>query len=150
MHSQPRLVRPRVINYTATYANCFRGKQLNDERGGENLETKSKLDSKSTRETKPVWILYVVAHMCDVSSCFNKTGVEDPRGTLHGLREPASARWLVSTAAVIRSHQMIESLHTRTRHGTGGRRPARADLTAVWYHQHIGGVCGWHSSTSIY
>jgi hypothetical protein len=45
------------------------------------LETKSKLDSKSTRKTKPVRIPYGCPHVQCVL-LFNKAGVEDPRGVL--------------------------------------------------------------------
>jgi hypothetical protein len=49
---------------------------------GANLETKSKLDTKSTRKTRYVWISCGCLHARRVR-LFNKTGVETPRGLLN-------------------------------------------------------------------
>jgi hypothetical protein len=59
-------------------------------REGENLETKSKLDSKSTRKTKSVRIPCGCPHTRCVL-LFNKAGVEDPREILDRLHERKSA-----------------------------------------------------------
>jgi hypothetical protein len=57
---------------------------------GENLETKSKLDSKSSRKMKPVRISCGCPHARCVL-LFNKVGVEDPRGILDKLHARKSA-----------------------------------------------------------
>jgi hypothetical protein len=71
----------RVINYAVNKINSWCVKQFNDERRDENLQTKSKLVSKSTRKTKVVRIPCGYPHARCVLLC-NKAGVEDLRELL--------------------------------------------------------------------
>jgi hypothetical protein len=59
-------------------------------RGGEILETKSKLASKSTHKTKLVWILRGCPH-AQLVLLFDKVRVEDPREILDRLHGRKSA-----------------------------------------------------------